>query len=190
MCVNSSPADESWRTINAMDDLCLAILTCTSHVTVAAMQGNAGAGGVFMALAADYVFARQGIVLNPHYRGMGNLYGSEYWTYLLPQRVGAERSDQIAHSCLPIGTDTAQQWGLIDEAEDGDVVAHAIAKAPTLTKRRTPPDRPLADYRAKELERMRLNFYGFDPSYHVARFNFIHKIPKSRTPSWLARHRG
>jgi putative two-component system hydrogenase maturation factor HypX/HoxX len=36
---------------------------------------------------------------------------------------------------------------------------------------------------------MRLNFYGFDPSYHVARYNFIHKIPKSRTPLTLARHR-
>ena len=36
---------------------------------------------------------------------------------------------------------------------------------------------------------MRLNFYGFDPSYHVARYNFIHKAPKSRTPLTLARHR-
>jgi putative two-component system hydrogenase maturation factor HypX/HoxX len=36
---------------------------------------------------------------------------------------------------------------------------------------------------------MRLNFFGFDPSYHVARYNFIHKIPKSRTPLTLARHR-
>jgi hypothetical protein len=36
---------------------------------------------------------------------------------------------------------------------------------------------------------MRLNFYGFDPSYHVARYNFIHKIAKSRTPLTLARHR-
>jgi hypothetical protein len=36
---------------------------------------------------------------------------------------------------------------------------------------------------------MRLNFYGFDPSYHVARYNFIHKIAKSRSPLTLARHR-
>jgi putative two-component system protein, hydrogenase maturation factor HypX/HoxX len=32
-----------------------------------------------MALAADRVYARDGVVLNPHYKGMG-LYGSEYWT--------------------------------------------------------------------------------------------------------------
>jgi putative two-component system hydrogenase maturation factor HypX/HoxX len=36
---------------------------------------------------------------------------------------------------------------------------------------------------------MQLNFFGFDPSYHVARYNFVRKVPKSRTPVWLARHR-
>ena len=50
-------------------------------------------------------------------------------------------------------------------------------------------EKPLARYRAEELERMRLNFYGFDPSYHVARYNFVFKVAKSRTPSFLARHR-
>ena len=49
--------------------------------------------------------------------------------------------------------------------------------------------KPLAVYRAEELERMRLNFFGFDPSYHVARYNFVRKVPKSRTPLYLARHR-
>ena len=33
---------------------------------------------------------------------------------------------------------------------------------------------------------MRLNFSGFDTSYHVARFNYITKTPKSRTPNYLA----
>jgi len=36
---------------------------------------------------------------------------------------------------------------------------------------------------------MKLNFFGFDPSYHVARYHFVHKLPRSRTPLWLARHR-
>ena len=26
---------------------------------------------------------------------------------------------------------------------------------------------------------MRRNFYGFDPSYHVARYNFIRKVHRS-----------
>ena len=49
--------------------------------------------------------------------------------------------------------------------------------------------KPLAAYRAEELDRMKLNFYGFDSSYHVARWHFVHKSPRSRTPLWLARHR-
>jgi putative two-component system hydrogenase maturation factor HypX/HoxX len=50
-------------------------------------------------------------------------------------------------------------------------------------------NRPLAAYRQAELARMKLNFFGFDPSYHVARHHFVHKVPKARTPSHLARHR-
>ena len=49
--------------------------------------------------------------------------------------------------------------------------------------------KPLAAYREEEMQRMKRNFYGFDPSYHVARYNFIRKIPKSRTPLTLAHHR-
>ena len=37
---------------------------------------------------------------------------------------------------------------------------------------------------------MKLNFYGFDPSYHIARYNFVAKVPHSWTPRHLARHRG
>lgn len=44
-------------------------------------------------------------------------------------------------------------------------------------------------YREEELARMKLNFYGFDPSYHVARYHFVYKMPKARTPGYLARHR-
>ena len=36
---------------------------------------------------------------------------------------------------------------------------------------------------------MKLNFYGFDPSYHVARYHFVHRVPHAWTPLHLARHR-
>lgn len=49
--------------------------------------------------------------------------------------------------------------------------------------------KPLQQYRDEELKQMKLNFYGFDPSYHVARYHFVEKLPKARTPSWLACHR-
>ena len=106
-----SPADASWTNINAIDDLARDILTTRTHLTIAALQGNAAAGGVFLALAADRVLARTGIVLNPHYRNMGNLYGSEYWTYLLPRRVGAEQARAIMTRRLPLGAAEAARAG-------------------------------------------------------------------------------
>ena len=48
-----------------------------------------------LALAADEVWCRSGAVLNPHYRLMG-LHGSEYWTYTLPRRVGAEKAAELS----------------------------------------------------------------------------------------------
>ena len=195
-----SPADESWANINAMDDLCRAILDCGSHVVVAAMQGNAGAGGVFLALTADRVLAREGVILNPHYKGMGNLYGSEYWTYLLPRRVGWERAHAITQNRLPIGARQAVEQGLIDESFGADVpafVAQVKLKAAELAARpdiaqlieekraaraRDEAAKPLETHRQEELARMKLNFYGFDPSYHVARYHFVHRVPHAWTP--------
>lgn len=202
-----SPADESWRNINAMDDLARNIIETTDRLVIAALRGGAGAGGVFLALAADEVWACDGVVLNPHYKDMGNLYGSEYWTYLLPRRAGPENAHRITQARLPMGVVEARRLGLIDRmlpaSARGDATAIALiartlavdaglaARLDDKRRRRVADEteKPLAAYRAEELARMRLNFYGFDASYHVARYNFIHKIPKSRTPLTLARHR-
>ncbi len=202
-----SPADESWRNINAIDDLARAIIETDTQLTVAALQGNAGAGGVFLARAADEVWAREGVILNPHYKDMGNLYGSEYWTYLLPRYAGADNAERITRARLPMGVDEGRSLGLVDQAFGTTVDAFVqrtrdraagLASVPTFAERLEAKRRrraaeeahkPLAHYREQELERMRLNFYGFDPSYHVARYNFVNKVPKSRTPLTIALHR-
>jgi len=202
-----SPADESWQNINAMNDLCRSIITTRDKLTVSALQGNAGAGGVFLALAADQVFARDGIILNPHYKGMGNLYGSEYWTYRLPRRVGTEAANQIIRGCLPLGTAQAAELGLVDQILDrhpsgfyqelmnalkplADDQTFKIRISHKQAQRQTDEaSKPLENYREEELKKMHLNFYGFDPSYHFARYHFVHRTPKSRTPSYLAHHR-
>jgi putative two-component system hydrogenase maturation factor HypX/HoxX len=49
--------------------------------------------------------------------------------------------------------------------------------------------KPLAIYRDEELTRMKRNFYGFDPSYHVARHHFVYRKPHAWTPRHLAVHR-
>ena len=115
----SSPADESWANINAMNDCVKALIEADDLIVVAAMRGNAGAGGVFLALAADEVWMREGVVLNPHYKDMGNLYGSEYWTYLLPRRVGEDRARSLAAARLPMGAAEAARLGLVDRVLAG-----------------------------------------------------------------------
>ncbi len=203
----ASAADESWENINAIDDLAREIINTDNQLTVAALQGNAGAGGVFLARAADEVWARQGVILNPHYKDMGNLYGSEYWTYLLPRYAGEENAKRVTRARLPMGAREAAALGLVNKvfrqspehfvsavksrAADLAAVPAYASRLEYKNKRRQVDERskPLQAYRLDELERLRSNFYGFDPSYHIARYNFVHKIPKSRTPVTIARHR-
>lgn len=202
-----SPAEASLENIEAIDEVCRELIELTDKWVVSALCGNAGAGGVFLALAADELIAREGIVLNPHYQNMGNLYGSEYWTYLLPRRLGAEGAERLMATRLPLSVAEAVRMGLFDAVLPGgpetfeaaviERTAQRVAapdfperlRVKVATRARDEAEKPLAAYRAEELERMRLNFFGFDTSYHVARFDFITKTPHSRTPLHLARHR-
>ena len=208
----ASPADEFWRTISTLSTIWRAIPSVVRKADRDSWSrccGNdAGAGGVFLARAADEVWLREGVVLNPHYKDMGNLYGSEFWTYSLPHRAGREIAEAIMRRRLPMGSSEAAGIGLANErfgGTPGDFAAKAracaiaLAAAPDLEDRLAKNQtaraaeeavKPLAKYREEELARMRLNFYGFDPSYHIARYNFVRKVPKSRTPVTIARHRG
>ena len=202
----ASPPDESWDNIRAIDEVAEAVIRTTSHLTVSALGGNAAAGGVFLALAADEVWARAGVVLNPHYKNMGNLYGSEYWTYLLPKRVGEGGIKAVMGHRLPMLAAEAQNLGLIDRTGpnnrsdfDAFVLEQAAglaqdgfeARLATKAERRVrdEAERALHEYRDAELERMRMNFYGFDPSYHVARFRLVRRSAHAWTPLYLAHHR-
>jgi len=190
---SADPAEQSWRNINAMDDLVYEIINTMSHLVIAGLRGNAGAGGAILALAADRVYAKSGVVLNPHYRGMGELYGSEYWTYLLPRRVGPGKALELTQSCKPIGVKAACEMGFLDDAFGADVGAfetelkqraQRLALGPELRamlrkKHESRLDdeqvKPLASYRAEELEQMKINFFGSDRAYHEARRRFVFK---------------
>lgn len=198
----SDPAEESWLNITAMDDFVQSLLTATDHLTVAAMYGSAGAGGVMMALGADRVLAREGIVLNPHYKGMGGLYGSEYWTYSLPKRIGYDLAEQLTEQCLPISVHEAKAIGLIDDIiiqDDlgngafgrfkdqivrlAENLAHSEQYGSLLACKRAERHadeqiKPLEQYRLEELAEMNRNFWGDDPSYHLARSAFVRKLPR------------
>jgi putative two-component system hydrogenase maturation factor HypX/HoxX len=199
------PAAESWRNINAIDDLVQAILTNTGQLTVAALAGNAAAGGLMLALAADQVWCREGAVLNPHYRLMG-LHGSEYWTYTLPRRVGASEAARLTQACLPVTPASALRSGLVDRVIAGDAAgfrAQVAARAEQLARSPGYPalltakagqlaaaekQCPLDAYRAAELAIMNRNFSDPREPYARLRRAFVYKEKPSHTPPHLARH--
>ncbi len=200
------PAEESWQNINAINDLVEAILTNTGQITVAALAGNAAAGGVMLALAADQVWCRAGAILNPHYRLMG-LHGSEYWTYTLPRRVGTQEAARLTGACLPVSPASALRYGLVDRVIAGDpsgyraqvtALAEQLACRPDFPARlaakarelaAAEKQRPLAAYRAAELAIMSRNFSRPGEPYPQLREAFVNKVKPERTPPHLARHR-
>jgi len=197
---SDDPALESWNNINAIDDLILEVIDTPKQITISALRNNAGAGGVILALACDEVIVRQGIVLNPHYKTMG-LYGSEYWTYLLPKRVGRERAHAITEDCMPVLAEEAARLGLVDRLfeedwhgyhgqlieycqeliQDGDSDEYLSVKASN--RARDHAEKPLSEYRNAELAIMKKIFFDPKSSYHAKRHAFVYKKGPKNMPS-------
>ncbi|MFD9033099.1 enoyl-CoA hydratase-related protein [Streptomyces sp. NPDC059567] len=196
----ADPAAESWANINAMNDLVEAVLTTTDRLVVSAIGGNAAAGGVMLALAADEVWCRSGSVLNPHYRRMG-LYGSEYWTYTLPRKVGAALAARLTEEARPVSAAASLGMGLVDRVVDcgpaefaGEItrLAAHLASRPGLplrvAEKKTEHERresatPLAAHRERELARMRRIFDDPAAPYHALRRAFARKeAPRAQSP--------
>ena len=189
------PAGESWRNLNAINDVVHDVVTTDSHYVVAAVCGDTAAGGVAFALAADRVVARRDIVINPYYQHMGGLYGSEYWTYLLPRRLGDRAATELTgEPFAPLSARHATRIGLLDDAfgatADGFVagvrnqareLAHsgrldALLEIKRRQRARDERAKPLRRYRAEELTRCRQSFFGPDDRYHHARHRFTYKL--------------
>ena len=206
--VADDPAEESWLNINAIDDIILQIINTLDKVTISAVSGSAGAGGAILALATDLVFLREGVILNLHYKNMGQLYGSEYWTYLLPKRVGEQKANSLTdEQRLPISAKKAWNMGLIDKVLDknhkifdaqithlaNSYIADKSLLQKTLkdkaeTRCTDEAIKALASYRQFELTQMYANFYGSE-AYHQARKNFVYKMSDNKTPENIALHR-
>ncbi|NVM86890.1 putative two-component system hydrogenase maturation factor HypX/HoxX [Variovorax sp. SG517] len=198
------PAQESWANIHAMNDLVEAVLTTTDRLTVSALGGNAAAGGVMLALAADEVWCRDGALLNPHYRLMG-LHGSEYWTYILPRRVGESEALRLTQSALPVSARRAVELGMAQrvlqaapEELGAEVVrlAAELAASPELADRiarkkamreQDESIKPLQRYRDEELVHMRRNFFDAREPHAGLRSAFVRKEKALHTPPHIAR---
>ncbi|CAI6151895.1 MAG: hypothetical protein SPLUMA1_SPLUMAMAG1_01370 [uncultured Sulfurimonas sp.] len=186
--------EDGWANINAMNDVVKAILYADEVVTVAAFNGNAGAGGVFMGIACDYVVAQDGVVLNPHYKTLG-LSGSEYHTYTLPKRVGKTTAEKLLNDCLPISAAYAQSIGMIDEVLSHDDYLNSLHKFAVskyedeflwnkeeyLEKNRA----FIEDLKEKELAVMHPEFWGEESDFHHLRYDFVYKVCPAQTPARL-----
>jgi putative two-component system protein, hydrogenase maturation factor HypX/HoxX len=125
---------------------------------------------------------------------MGGLYGSEYWTYLLPRRVGRELANELTQTFTAVGTRRAVELGLLDSAF-GDTLESFRAQLTGLAERlarhsdlghwleekrrrrsRDEQIKPLSTYRTEELARSHECFFGADRSYHEARRRFVYKL--------------
>lgn len=192
-----NPALETLQNINAINDVVQAVFSILHKPTLSVFRGNAGAGGVMMALAADRVIAGSDVVLNPHYKGM-NLFGSEYWTFFLPSRVGAEVSRVLTEGLLPVSARTAKAINLVDDVYDASYDTTGVNGAilEYVHNWRTSTSRwfgnaadavevkertrdvawfaNLAKHRAHEIAAMIEN--SFDVGYHITRRTFTRKL--------------
>ncbi len=186
--------EDGWANINAMNDLISAILYADEIVTVASLARNAGAGGVFMALACDYVVAKENVVLNPHYKTLG-LTGSEYHTYTLPKRVGEQMAQKILDDCLPLSATKAKALGMVDALyHDSDYYEelHRFClskndddfiwdKQEYLEENRE----KIEALKEKELSVMYPEFWEEESAFHRLRREFVYKVCLRETPKRL-----
>jgi len=186
--------EDGWANINAMNDLVSAILYAEEVVTIASFAHNAGAGGVFMGLACDYVVGKEGVVLNPHYKTLG-LSGSEYHTYTLPKRVGEETAWRLLDDCLPISVERAKKIGMIDEVygyenynEDLHIFAQSKYDDDFIWNKQDYLEANKASIEAlkeKELEVMHPEFWDDQSVFHALRQEFVYKTCSKETPKRL-----
>ncbi len=183
--------EDGWSNINAMNDLIKSILEADEVVTVASLARNAGAGGVFIALACDCVVAKKDVVLNPHYKTIG-LSGSEYHTYTLAKRVGEELSQNLLDEALPISVNYAQKIGMVDkvyESENYYEQLHQFCnslysedfiweKQDILQEKKA----LMESCKRSELEKMYPEFHDNSSEFHKLRSEFVYKKCPVETP--------
>ncbi len=191
---SAKQGEDGWANINAMNDLVRSIIYADEVVTVASFGRNAGAGGVFMGLACDYVMGKEGVVLNPHYKTLG-LSGSEYHTYTLPKRVGEEMAESLLNTCLPLSVTKAKAIGMIDEVyghENYYEELHTFAKGSynddfiwEKQEYLETHKEEIEALKEKELEVMHPEFWSKQSDFHTLRHEFVTKVCPRETPERL-----
>lgn len=132
-------------------------------VTIAVLEGDALGGGLELALAADVRLAAHGIRLGFPEVGIGAIPG---WLGCarLQELIGPGRARQMILTGLPVEVETAERWGLVNEAwprerlrERADEIARAVLSRS-----------PVALSTAKRLLNLSLDAERLAPAYEMA----------------------
>jgi putative two-component system hydrogenase maturation factor HypX/HoxX len=140
------------------------------------------------------VVAKEGIVLNPHYKTLG-LTGSEYHTYSLPKRVGEIKAQKLLDECLPISVEYAKEIGMVDEVFAYDSYYEELHQ---FVKSKFDDDfiwdkqdfleenrEKIEAFKEAEIEIMYPEFWEEDSEFHKLRREFVWKICPIETPKRL-----
>ena len=189
--------EDGWSNINAINDLIQTIIFAEEIITVASVSKNAGAGGVFLATACDFVVGAKNVVLNPHYKTIG-LSGSEYHTYTLQKRVGKQKAQELLNNCLPISIEYAKKIGLVDIVfkekyklflkqycknllQDDFFDDFIWNKQNYLEENKI----FIESFKEKEITVMYPEFWEKESIFHTLRKEFVYKICPTQTPKRL-----
>ncbi len=187
--------EDGWSSINAINNLVETILL-SERLFITSFHQNSGAGGFFLGLASDLVVARDGVVFNPHYKTLG-LFGSEFHSYTLPNRVGKKLADEILDLALPLGAREGKKIGLVDEVFEYEnyfealeqfieSIANDDEKMFDILDRKV--ERIEKDFdkimeaKSAELERIYPQFWDKDSQFHTLRREFVYKLCPVETP--------
>lgn len=189
----SNPEEEAWQNIVAINKIVKAIYRISDKLTISAIQANAGAGGVYLALATDYCFTKDGVVLNPHYKNMG-LHGSELHSVTAALKFGNSILNYLKDSAKPLLVQEAVSLNLIDslstEGEDflgrvlqfGDELAEDKKRLKgELIKRNEKRKmlfkfKALEEYEKEELSEMRTDIFEDRNGFAGKRRAFVKKL--------------
>ena len=147
-----------------------------------------------MGLACDFVVARDGVVLNPHYKTLG-LTGSEYHTYSLPKRVGEVEAQKLLDDSLPISVEYAKTINMVDEVISDDSYGEELHR---FAKSKFSDDfiwdkqdyieenyQRIEALKEAEIEIIYPEFWDRDSSFHRLREEFVWKVCPRETPKRL-----
>ncbi|UJR10243.1 hypothetical protein I4U23_014454 [Adineta vaga] len=192
-----NPVEKSQTYIHAIDDLIQYLMTDLSdRIIVSVLRGHAGAGGAMMSLVGDFIFIQENSIINPHYKTMG-LYGSEYWTFNLPSRLGSiSQAKSFVNHLVPLNSQQAvtsgfadfsySTWNEVEEKISNHIVSnlneHLKWKANKRQENITKFGHPEA-CRQREIKIMNENFVSYE--FNRARYQFVRKVPANTTPFHL-----